>query len=99
MAVSTQDLIKGIDLSGSGLVTGTQLDQLVDLGTPYSDKGIIMVTADVAGVADVPDASVTTKWTRYFWLRQGATSVTAYVWNPAAVSDFTYLKWHANVVF
>lgn len=92
-APSNQDLVKGIDFTGETSLTQSELNQLVDSGTVASDKGLTVVTTDVAGVPEVPNASVTTKWQRYIWLRITATSIILYVWNPAAATDATYLKW------
>lgn len=67
--------------------------QYLSGATPFTDTGFVIVTADVATVPVVPDANTTTKWQRYLWVRQTATSVGAYVWNPTASNDPTYLKW------
>lgn len=93
MSASNIDLIAGLDLTGLTKVSGAQLTQLVNNGTPYSDKGLILATSDVAGVPDVPNAATTTKWQRYIWLRIGAAATTPYIWNPNAASDVTLLKW------
>lgn len=94
MAVTTQDLVKGIDLSGFGSVTGTQLNQLVDSGLVASDKGLCILTTDTGLVPDVPNPSgATLKWVRYLWIRVQTSSVTVYCWNPNTGADPTYLKW------
>ena len=55
----------------------------------------LITTTDVGGSPDVPDATVTTKWKQYLWVRQvGSAAVPkVYVWNDFATSDATYLKW------
>jgi len=93
MAASDQDNQAPFDPTGYDSISGAQLKQLVDGMTPYTDKGMVVVTADVAGVPEVPDAATTTKWQKYIWLRVLASSVSTYVWNPSAASDVTYLKW------
>lgn len=92
-APSTTDFISGIDPTNFATISGSQLLQLVAVGTPFTDKGLVIVTADVAGVATVPNATVTTKWQRYIWIRQLATSISVYVWNPVAAVDATFLQW------
>lgn len=93
MSVSLQDIVKGLDPTGFTAISGAQLAQLVDNGTPYTDKGMVIATTDTAGVPDVPDAATTTKWKRYLWVRQTATTTKVYAWNDTAASDATYLKW------
>lgn len=93
MPASTQDVAKPFDPTGYATITGAQLGQLVDGIGPYADKGIVVSTTDVAGVPDVPNAAVTTKWKTYIWRRVMVSSVVAYMWNDAAASDATYLKW------
>lgn len=90
---SAIDVIAPFDPTAYGTITGAQLLQLVSGVVPYTDKGFTVVTVDVAGVPQVPDAAGTTKWRSYLWVRQSATSVAAYLWNPAAASDATYQKW------
>lgn len=94
MSVSLQDIVKGLDPTGQTSITGAELAQLVDDGTPYTDKGLTIWTEDTAGVPDVPDAATTTKWQRYLWIRQTATTTKIYAWDDTAASDPTYLKWH-----
>lgn len=55
----------------------------------------LITTTDVGGSPDVPDATVTTKWKQYLWVRQVGSSAVpkVYVWNDFATSDATYLKW------
>jgi len=93
------DLIVGLDPTGYLEITGAQLAQLVNSATPQSDRGLCLLTADVGVNPTVPDAATITKWKRYLWIRQAATSIGVYAWNENGGSDATYLKWQAvNVV-
>lgn len=87
------DLTKGIDLTTKKTVSGSQLNQLVDVATPYTDKGLVVTTLDVAAVPEVPDAITVPKWTKYLWRRIMAASVVIYVWNENGATDATFLKW------
>jgi hypothetical protein len=94
MSVNANDFIVGLDPTGNVAITGAQLAQLVNSAYPQVDKGMcILTTDDGSGNPNVPDSATTTKWQRYLWIRQGATSVSAYVWNTNAASDATYLQW------
>lgn len=104
MAHSQFDLTKGLDFTGLYQATATAADHnnLVDAATPYTDKGLVLWSVDTAvGVPDVPNASSTTKWKRYIWMRIPHTSVVSpantvpyfYAWNDSATSVATYLKW------
>lgn len=90
---SVIDVETPFDPSGYVSLTGAQLQQLVSGVAPYSDKGFVVVTTDIAGVPQVPDADTNTKWQKYIWLRQEATGVVGYVWDSTAASDATYLQW------
>jgi len=59
----------------------------------------LISTTDVGGSPDVPDATVTTAWKQYLWVRQaGSTTIPkVYAWNEFATSDATYLKWQEKV--
>lgn len=92
MSISTQDLQVPFDPTGYGSITGAQLLQLLT-GLYPNIGGLVIPTNDVAGVPNVPDASTTTKWKNYIWLRIGAAAVTPYIWNDNAASDATLLKW------
>ncbi len=93
----SQDLIKGIDLTGRTSVAGDELNQLVDEANPSSDRGFILTTTDVLGVAVVPDPTDTgeDKLERYIWRRVTADTVVLYSWNPSAATNVTYLKWQS----
>jgi hypothetical protein len=60
-------------------------------------SAVINTTDTGSNTPTVPDASVTTKWQEYIWIRHLEASNTnkakIYVWNPNASSDGTYLKW------
>lgn len=90
---ATADLLPPFDPTGYASITGAQLYQYLSGAAPVSDTGFTIVTSDSSGVPNVPDAATTTKWQRYLWIRITATSVNAYLWNPSATSDATYLKW------
>jgi len=90
---STIDFIAPFDTTGYPSITGAQLLQLVTGLAPNTDTGLNLVTADIAGIPQVPNASVTTKWQHYTWIRQSATYVTAYVWNANGATDATFLNW------
>jgi len=90
---NTNDFVVGLDPTGFTNITGAQLAQLVNSATPSSDRGMILVSIDAAGVPNVPNAVGTIEWQRYMWLRVSATYVTAYVWNPNGATDATYLNW------
>lgn len=88
-----QDIQKPFDPTGYPSISGSQLGQLVDGESPADDKGIVLVTVDTGITPTVPDATTTTKWQRYIWLRVSATLVSVYVWNPNGGTDATFLKW------
>lgn len=90
---NVNDFVVGLDPTGFTTITGAQLAQLVNSATPSSDRGLVLVSTDAAGVPNVPDASATVEWQRYIWLRVSATYVTAYCWNPGGATDTTYLNW------
>lgn len=90
---NVNDFVVGFDPTAATSITGAQLAQLVNSATPSSDRGLILVSTDAAGLPNVPDANTTAEWKRYMWLRVSATYVTAYVWNPNGATDATYLNW------
>lgn len=54
----------------------------------------LIVSNDVDGVPNVPDAVATPKWKSYFWRRNTTGSdVNIYLWDETVTSDATYLKW------
>ena len=93
MSINANDFIVGLDPTGQPTITGAQLAQLVNSATPETDRGLVLVTNDVDGVPNIPNASTTPAWKRYIWLRISATYVTGYVWNPGGATDAKYLNW------
>lgn len=103
---TSQDFVKGIDITGLTEITGSQINQNIDTGRTASDKGLAIVTTDTAiDTPEVPNPSDTvegvevTFWERYIWIRKphadaGADAlVKVYVWNPNIAEDATLLKW------
>jgi hypothetical protein len=60
-------------------------------------SAVINTTDTAADTPTVPDASVTTKWQEYIWIRHleagNVAKAKVYAWNPSATSVATYLKW------
>lgn len=97
---STTDLQSPIDPTGYASISGAQLLQIITSLFPYISTGMAVYTIDVAGLPTVPDArtdsaTTSTKWQRYLWIRQSATSVGIYAWNTGAAVDATYLQWQS----
>ena len=103
MALTSQDLKKGLDITAQTTVTGSEFNQLIDAGRLGDDKGMNIVTQDTSlNVPLVPDPNSTvegvlvTFWKRYTWVRQPFDNtgvVLKYSWNEFLTSDPTYLKW------
>ncbi len=103
MPITTQDLTKGLDLTGLSSITGSQMNQLVDVARAASDKGFIVETTDSAlNTPIVPNPATSysgitpTWWKRYLWRRinfDASTEIRLYIWDDNAVSDATLLKW------
>jgi len=91
--ISTQDIAAPFDPTGFATISGAALLQFLTGASPGPNIGFVLVSADVGGVPQVPNASVTTKWQQYVWLRLSTSSVGMYVWNPAGAVDVTYLQW------
>ena len=90
------DFVVGFDPTSQTTITGAQLAQLVNSATPNTDRGLILVTVDVAGSPQVPNVNGVggnVNWGRYMWIRQSTTYVTAYVWNPNGATDPTFQNW------
>lgn len=87
------DIRAPFDPTGYASITGAQLLQYLTGAFPQIDKGLVVVTEDVAGVPEVPDAEEETKWQNYIWLRKSVTSVAIYLWNDGGTEDATFLKW------
>ena len=96
-----QDFVHGVDLSTAASVSGSLLNQEVDAAVPNIDKGLTVVTTDINGVPQVPNALNITRWQRYLWIRVMSTYASpatiagciVYAWSPNTVSDPTYLNW------
>ena len=97
---SQTDIISGLDPTGFSAISGAQLETMVGSATPFSDKGLIVVTTDSAGVPQVPDATTTTKWQSYLWLRLSplTTSFIVCAWNPAQTYNMGYSDGSGNIV-
>lgn len=94
---SILDVQTPFDVTGYSQISAAQLEQFAGGITPYADKGIILVTTDINGVATVPNANTTPKWQNYIWLRVQTGTTLIYVWNPNVASDPTYLNWISGV--
>lgn len=90
---STQDIVNTVDLTGLAKIEASDINQIVATAIPVTDKGLNVVTTDIATVPQVPAAQTNTKWQQYTWVRRTATIVLVYFWNPVASSDATFLKW------
>lgn len=92
MAASTTDFVQGIDPTAYTSITGAQLAQLINEASPYTDKGLVVTTTDSGGVPLPPDATTTTKWQNYLWLRQMplTSSFSVYAWNPLQAYNIIY---------
>jgi len=95
MAIPTQDLSAPFDPTAYTEITGAQLLQLITGAAPFAGIGFVITTIDIAGVPQVPNATATTKWQNYGWLRVSSTSIGFYVWNPNAAVDATFLQWQS----
>lgn len=93
---SLTDFTPAFDPTAYSSISGAQLFQFLAGATPFAtDKGLVVVTSDLAGVPQVPDATTNTKWQNYIWIRQSISSASGYIWNQSAVSDPTYQKWQS----
>lgn len=88
-----EDILAPFDPTGYTTISGAQLLQLISGATPYTDKGLLLVTADIGDVPQVPDAVTNVKWQRYGWIRVQTQSASLYVWSPNSASDITFLNW------
>lgn len=96
MAANSQDFIAGFDPTGQVTITAANLLALINAASTFTDKGLTVVTADVASVPDVPDARTgqgNEQWQRYLWIRVQANNALAYVWSPNTTLDATFLYW------
>lgn len=91
---SIQDITPPFDPTGYVNITGAQLLQYLTGSAPYTDKGFVVLTTDIAGVPQVPDANAHSKWQRYIWIQVGASLTSAYVWNPNVPNvNPAFLNW------
>src|SRR5574343_578504 len=99
--MTTQDIIKGLDLTSLPTVGAADINQAIDNAYMGGTRGLILESTDTAlNVPDVPDASVTTKFKRCLWRRiphSTAADKTPiyYYWDDADTSDATYKKWNS----
>jgi hypothetical protein len=107
--MTSQNLVKQIDLTGLEEVTASEINQLLETALLADDKSINLYTTDTAlNTPEVPDPTQgelegvdVEFWTRFQWIRiphssAGAESkVKHYFWNPNATSITTYLKWQS----
>ena len=103
--MTSQALVKQLDITGLTSVTGSEMNQLVDTALPASDKGFQIETTDSAvGVPVVPEPRTTlegiipTYFARSLWKRvphakDTTGEVKTYQWNPNIADATTYLKW------
>ncbi len=103
MAISTQDLVAGIDITALSVVSGSELNQLVDVARTAANTGLVLNTVDTSpSIPDVPNPNanysgvIPVWWVRYIWLRKKFDSTSPpilYAWDDNLASDPTYLKW------
>lgn len=105
MAITTQDLVKGIDITGEVNIGGSQLNQLVDAARAAVDKGLTITTTDTAAnTPEVPDPNAEysgvfpTWWINYLWIRRPFVTETSqrvlcYMWDENVTPDATLLQW------
>lgn len=95
--MTTQDFVKGLDLTGLATVGAADINQSIDNTTPSAGRGIVLYSVDTAlGVADTPDVSTIPRYARCLWLRIPHTSATdrtpaLYAYNPTSYSWNTVL--------
>jgi microcystin-dependent protein len=107
--MTSQNLVKQIDITGLTTVTGSEINQLLETALLADDKSINLYTVDTAlNTPDVPDPTQgelegvdVEFWKRYMWIRIPHTSagvdarVKKYTWNPNVASIDTYLRWRS----
>ena len=94
----------GLDFTGINPITAADLNNLIDLSLPGVDRGLVLISTDTAlNTPDTPNASTTTKWARYIWVRIPFNAAPdqkpkIYAWSPTtANSDTALLNWHQLV--
>lgn len=104
---TTQDYTVLNPVSGAELNLGfSQLAPNTGIGITDGSVGVcgVIFTVDSAlNTPQVPDASVTTKWQGYLWVRvpfstAPVTTPIGYFWNNAAPNDATFKKWLSTQV-
>lgn len=71
MPASNQFFITGVDFTALLQVSASTFNQAVNLAVTAGDKGIIIVTQDIAeGVADTPDVATVPEFGKHLWLRK-----------------------------
>lgn len=90
---SSIDILTPFDPTAYTSISGAQLEQFGSGITPYTDKGFVVVSSDIGGVPQVPNANTVTKWQNYIWIRQSASTVSVYAWGQNVASDATFLQW------
>jgi len=90
---SILDVLTPFDPTNYTSISGAQLQQFGSGIIPYTDKGLVVVTTDIGGVPQVPNANTNPKWQNYIWVRQSVSSVSIYAWAVGAASDATFLQW------
>lgn len=110
----TQDLLNNIDFTTFPSLSAAELNlgfsQLVPNTSGTINDGSVGVggmvfTADTAlNTPQVPNASITTKWQGYLWIRipfsstAGTVAPIGYFWNNSKGNDATFLKWQSTQV-
>lgn len=103
MPLSSQDFLKGLDVTAQIRISGSELNQLVDIARTASGRGLTIVTQDTAlNTPEVPNPNAVLEgvtpiwWKNYLWIRKpfdNTGSVIGYFWNDFINSDPTYLSW------
>lgn len=105
MPLSSKDFDKGLDITAQIRVSGSELNQLVDVARTALGRGLTIVTQDIAlNVPEVPNPNLPLEgvtplwWKNYLWIRKpfdNTGNVIGYFWNEFINSDPTYLGWVA----
>ena len=100
MSASLSDFQAPFDPTAFTQITGGQLLQLIAAAQPFTDKGLVVVTADNNGVPLPPAAGTYTKWQNYLWLRivPNTSAITLYAWNPNGQSNIAYSDGSGNTI-
>ena len=99
--MQTNDFVKKTDISSLTEINAVDLNNLIDLALPESDRGLIICTTDSALNTPVVPSVATTfeRLKRYIWLRiphadDTTTTPIAYAWNPNFVDPVSpYFNW------